>query len=311
MDRGAFTVINSIEKDVADIGVMYGTSITYINHYNAGTGTWGTGSITYDPEENGLLYPVRIEAGSPLATAGSNGGRVGPEILYEIGRDADGDGISGLLYGEPGYDELQDGKEGRALRSLWPWANENKIKELMSITVEGVPGIYGFTAYVSAFGSPNTLTSYIWEYLGNPIPADIYGSTPTQTCSQAGGICQTNQCSTYDSCASLTGTCATGNCCSGACTDKPVLTPNISLIKTADKIQAIAGEEITYTITYNNTGAGNAIDVVITDPIPTGATYIAGSASSGGTLAGAILTWNIGGVAAGANGSVSFKVKVD
>ena len=37
--------------------------------------------------------------------------------------------------------------------------NEDKIKELMSTTVVGVPGKYGFTAYVSPFGSPNTLTS--------------------------------------------------------------------------------------------------------------------------------------------------------
>jgi len=181
---GRLTIVNSILKDLDDYGV-WGTTNTYINHYNAGSGAFGEGSTTYDSEQNGLLYPVRIEAGSPLATAGSDGGRVGPEILYQIGRDEDGDGISGLLYGEDGWNEVQDGKEGRALRKLWPWPNEDKIKELMSETVEGVPGIYGFTAYQSPFGSPNTITSYIWEYLGNPIPPEIYGR-PEITIGQPG-----------------------------------------------------------------------------------------------------------------------------
>jgi hypothetical protein len=185
-----FTITNSILKDVAEYAISAGNS--YINHYNADVTIfteWREGSTTYDPEANGLLYPVRIEEGSPLATAGENGGRCGPEILYQIGRDEDGDGICGLLYGEDGWDEVQDGKEGRPLRKLWPWPNEDKIKELMSETVEGVPGIYGFTAYISPFGSPNTLTSYIWEYLGNPIPSEIYdslGDTPDTTIGQPG-----------------------------------------------------------------------------------------------------------------------------
>jgi uncharacterized repeat protein (TIGR01451 family) len=89
------------------------------------------------------------------------------------------------------------------------------------------------------------------------------------------------------------------------------LTPNITLAKSANKTQASSGEEITYTIAYNNSGTGNATEVVITDPIPTGATYIAGSASNGGVLSGSTLTWTIASVPTGASGSVSFRVKVD
>lgn len=44
--------------------------------------------------------------------------------------------------------------------------------------------------------------------------------------------------------------------------------------------QVVPGDEITYTIRYQNTGNENATNVVVDDPIPYGATYVAGSATS-------------------------------
>lgn len=161
--EGAFAVSNSIVKDVADNGV-FGATNSYINYYNAGTGAYGTGSISSDPETKGLLYPVRIEKESLLSTSGSGGEQIGATILKKIGRDADGDGICGLLYGEEGWNELQDGSESSNDENLWPFPNEDTIKTLMSTTVDGVSGVYGFTAGV------HSLTEYIWGYLGNTLP---------------------------------------------------------------------------------------------------------------------------------------------
>ena len=163
-NNGFFTVTDSILRDVNEYGVNSAVAGTNINHYNAGAGNFGTGAINSDPYQNGLLYPVRVEKGSLLATAGSNGGPIGPTILKKIG-------VSGTLYGEPGWNTVTE-------ESLWPFPNEAKIKELMSETVDGVSGIYGFTAGTSIDGSPQTLTKYIWEYLGNQIPSDIYIPRP-------------------------------------------------------------------------------------------------------------------------------------
>ncbi len=60
------------------------------------------------------MYPVRIESGSPLASAGTNGSRCGPEILKKIG-------VSGTLYGEQGWNKITD-------ENLWPFLMRKKIE---------------------------------------------------------------------------------------------------------------------------------------------------------------------------------------
>lgn len=105
------------------------------------------------------------------------------------------------------------------------------------------------------------------------------------------------------------------------------------------------GEEIIYTLNYANSGTEAAKDVVISDPIPAGTSYIPGSASELGDLTFSIdkgksfkkptlltyelkgsvgkvekkvatpdeytdIRWTIPQVPAGGKGSVSFKVKV-
>ncbi|MBT3369101.1 MAG: SUMF1/EgtB/PvdO family nonheme iron enzyme, partial [Nitrospina sp.] len=60
-------------------------------------------------------------------------------------------------YGEPGWNEVTD-------ENLWPFPNERIIRELMRETVDGVSGIYGFCV------DGQSLTNYIWAYLGNTAP---------------------------------------------------------------------------------------------------------------------------------------------
>ncbi|MDI9569429.1 MAG: carboxypeptidase regulatory-like domain-containing protein [Pseudomonadota bacterium] len=93
-------------------------------------------------------------------------------------------------------------------------------------------------------------------------------------------------------------------------TDKATTTvksPQLTIGKTGN-VAIEAGKDLTYTITYKNVGKKAATNVVITDTVPTGTTFK--SATDGGSNSSGVVTWNIGSLAAGAGGTVSFTVTV-
>ncbi|EED30543.1 conserved repeat domain protein [gamma proteobacterium NOR5-3] len=81
-----------------------------------------------------------------------------------------------------------------------------------------------------------------------------------------------------------------------------VLLPAVTLTKTAATATANTVSDLTYTLTFENTGPADARDVRLVDVLPTspsGATFV--SASGGGTESGGRMIWNIGTLAAGAS----------
>jgi len=97
-----------------------------------------------------------------------------------------------------------------------------------------------------------------------------------------------------------------------------VAEPVLDLAKTVDvngtdRATARPGDTLTYTITYGNSGLGAAGNVVLQDRLPQYVTYVSGSATNGGTYNGLnrMITWNLGNLAVGDIGSVSFQVTVN
>lgn len=98
----------------------------------------------------------------------------------------------------------------------------------------------------------------------------------------------------------------------------------VTLSKQVDRPIATTGDVLTYTITYTVTGTNPATGLVIADPIPVGTTYVAGSlrwnttaltdaAGDAGTfdVAGNRVVFQLGDLAPGQTGTVSFQVRID
>ncbi|MDB6125894.1 MAG: hypothetical protein JWQ71_4887, partial [Pedosphaera sp.] len=63
---------------------------------------------------------------------------------------------------------------------------------------------------------------------------------------------------------------------------------------------AVVGNNLTYTVTVNNNGPGTALNVVVTDPLPAGLTFISATPSIGSSInSSGTVTWNLGNLPVG------------
>jgi hypothetical protein len=139
------TIQNSLYYNVSG-----GNSSSDYGHFlQTSTPNGSTNAVTTSTNPK---YIVRVEKGSPGSATGAGGADRGANVLSRY--------QNGVLTSEP----------------LWPWLNEDRIKRdfQTDFGLAGVNPRCGFAADATSLtGKPVSLTSYIWEYLGNPCPADI------------------------------------------------------------------------------------------------------------------------------------------
>jgi uncharacterized repeat protein (TIGR01451 family) len=100
----------------------------------------------------------------------------------------------------------------------------------------------------------------------------------------------------------------------------------IGLTKQVDRVTGVAGDVLTYTLTYAASGSGTDSSVMLSDTIPAGASYVAGSmrwngaplTDASGDDAGSFVAGgqgevlvSVGSVAGGTGGTVTFQARID
>ena len=112
-----------------------------------------------DPTNDGsYLYPLRVESGSNVDTS-ITGVSLGATVVNRYG-------VDGSISGDENYNSL-------STTALWPWPNEDRIKQEMCVDA-GITRGFCSTEKRLDGTNPVTLTSYVWEFFGNEIPDDIY-----------------------------------------------------------------------------------------------------------------------------------------
>jgi uncharacterized repeat protein (TIGR01451 family) len=86
-------------------------------------------------------------------------------------------------------------------------------------------------------------------------------------------------------------------------------TSDISVTKSDSADPAVAGEELTYTLQVNNAGPNPATDIVLTDTLPAGVSYVSDNRSCGHI--GGVVTCDLGELLASGSASVQIVVLVD
>ena len=84
---------------------------------------------------------------------------------------------------------------------------------------------------------------------------------------------------------------------------------DLTIYKSALPIEGVAGSPLTYTLTASNPGPSDATNVTMTDALPAGVSY-ASTSSSGVSLAGGLVTVNVGPLNVGASATATFVVMV-
>jgi uncharacterized repeat protein (TIGR01451 family) len=106
----------------------------------------------------------------------------------------------------------------------------------------------------------------------------------------------------------------------GAVSLRPTPNPNVELMLSQSSSNPPPGTDVTYTISYQNTGVGQAGNTAITLPVPPHTSYVSNSVILNGmsktdvadadevTLSGSTITVNLGGVPTGSSGILTYHV---
>ncbi len=157
---------NSLLIGNASIGKINGTMVSHTNNaVSPANFAEGNNQVSLDTLPENFLDP---STSADLTGTGENGVNVGATILKSYG-------VTGTVWGQAGYDQLTN-------ENLWPWKYEDEIKAVFSesnpspigVTPSSNNTIRGFTTDEDDFGTPMTLTKYIWQAMGTKIPEGIY-----------------------------------------------------------------------------------------------------------------------------------------
>lgn len=300
---------NATGVNVTDLlasGYTYVSSTTSTGTFNAVTGNWTIGSLANGTSAT-LTITAKVNAVGPYTnTATITGNEVDPDL---------GNNTSTVTPNPAA--QVANLAVLKTIDNNVPLVGENvsftiRVSNNGPSNATGVrvtdllPNGYTYVSSTTATGAFNAVTgNWLIDNLAN-------GANATLTI-----VARVNATGPYTNTATVTGNEPDPELGNNTSTVTPLPTTgmvNLSIEKTTVNKMVAIGEVFDYIITVKNTGTQLATEIVSTDVLPLGVSYVSANATNG-TVAYAAssrtLTWNIGSLEAGATTTLTLKVSAD
>ena len=288
-NSGAAAANNVTVTDNIPAGLTFNSYTASQGTYNSATGIWNVGTITSGANAVLTLYvtPTASVAGTTVINSATIPGQIATATVAVPKTP-----VSNVTLTKTASNSSPNvGQQ----YSYTVTANNSGAAAANNVTVtDNIPAGLTFNSYTASQGTYNSATG-IWNVgtitSGANAVLTLY---VTPTASVAG--------TTVINSATIPGQIATATV---AVPKTPV--SNVTLTKTASNSSPNVGQQYSYTVTANNSGAAAANNVTVTDNIPAGLTFNSYTASQG-TYNSATGIWNVGTITSGANAVLTLYV---
>jgi len=163
-----------------------------------------------------------------------------------------------------------------------------RLEVLVILSNDGIAQISGGTNEVCSsdevtYTTEPGMTNYVWTITGGVVVSGGQSTDNTITISWTNAGTASVNVSYQNSCSGFSN--ATLNLSVNICSD-------LTITKTVDNLTPFVGDNVVFTITINNVGSSQVTDLVVSEVIPSGYTYV-GSQPSAGTYNYLTGLWNI------------------
>jgi uncharacterized repeat protein (TIGR01451 family) len=262
-------------------GLNFNSYIASQGTYNSVTGIWNVGTIASGANAVLQLFvtPTASVAGTTVINSATIPGQIATATVTIPNQ------VTNVTLTKTASNSLPN--VGQQF-SYTVTANNSGAAAANNVTVtDNIPAGLNFNSYTASQGTYNSATG-IWNVGTIASGANaVLQLFVTPTASVAG--------TSVINSATIPGQIATATV---AVPKTPV--SNVTLTKTASNSSPNVGQQFSYTVTANNSGAAAANNVTVTDNIPAGLTFNSYIASQG-TYNSATGIWNVGTIASGAN----------
>jgi len=306
-NTGSSTAYDVVIQDTVPDHVTYVSSSPPYSTVSGKVYTWNIGDVNAGASGE-VTITVQVDAGTPDGTVLANLGSVeyngpgGPEPPVDDWKNIT---VTAPVMSFSKTADVTTADPGDLITYTLAYHNAGNGTATGVVIVDTNPE---YTTFVSSNPSPSSVNGRIYTYDIGSVPAETSGTVVITVKVNAGTpdgtILENVAVMNYDD--------ANGNPYPeepGTATTT-VTAPVMTFDKSADVATANPGDQITYTLSYHNTGSGTATGVVIQDTIPEHVTFIS-STPSPSSISGRVYTYSIGSVAGGASGTVTIVVKVN